>query len=146
MRLIDKYILRSFVLNYIILLLVMLLMIVVVSLIVNIDEFIGPRHAPFDGVLSGTLYTIADFYFPNMFLLFVMMGGLATVGAMGFTFTALSRTGELLGMIAGGISLYRVALPVLVAGCILSLLALPMQEWVIPPLAGKLARGPSDAQ
>ncbi len=146
MRTLDKYVLRGFMINFTILLVVMLLLIVVVSLIVNIDEFIGARHAPFDGVLLGSLYTIVDFYFPNLFLLYIIMGGLATVGALGFTFSAMARSGELLGMITGGVSLHRVALPVLVAGCVLSLLALPMQEWVIPPLAGKLARGPSDAK
>ena len=43
-------------------------------------------------------------------------------------------------MVASGISLYRVAAPVLIAGMALSVLTLPVQELLIPRVADKLLR------
>ena len=59
---------------------------------------------------------------------------------MGFTLSGLGRSRELTAMVSSGISLYRVAMPILVAGIALNILALPIQEFIIPELAGKLGR------
>ena len=49
---------------------------------------------------------------------------------------ALGRNRELTAMVSSGISLYRVAMPILIAGIALNVLALPVQEFVLPHLAG----------
>jgi lipopolysaccharide export system permease protein len=59
---------------------------------------------------------------------------------MGFTLSGLSRSRELTAMTSSGISLYRVAMPILVAGIGLNVLALPVQEFIVPRLADKLSR------
>jgi lipopolysaccharide export LptBFGC system permease protein LptF len=91
-----------------------------------------------------TVWVIADYYLPLMLLIYTFFSGLVVLAAMGFTLAALSRQRELTAMVASGISLYRVALPLIVTGAVLSALALPVQELVIPRLSDKLARGKSE--
>ncbi len=148
MKLLDRYILRLFLLNFIILLVVVMAMIVTVDLMFNLDEFMdaGRRIAEVDGG-SGFMATVRvalDFYIPQVCFIYVYLAGLIVIAAMGFTFTALSRTGELVTMIAGGISLYRVAAPVLVAACAINGLTLLDQELVIPRFIDKLTRKVSE--
>src|SRR5690606_33471373 len=57
-----------------------------------------------------------------------------------FTLTGLARNREIIAVISSGISMYRIAAPVVVAGCLLNLLTLPVQEYLIPPVKEKLAR------
>jgi lipopolysaccharide export system permease protein len=91
----------------------------------------------------GVVVMLFDYYAPVLVLLYVFFCGLLVVAAMGFTLSAMSRTRELTAIVASGISLYRVAAPVLVVGIALSALALPLQEWVIPEVSAKLARSKS---
>src|SRR5690606_18934202 len=45
-----------------------------------------------------------------------------------------------LAIVASGVSLFRLAAPIVVTGVLLNALVLPVQEFVVPPLAGKLSR------
>lgn len=94
--------------------------------------------------VRSTLFKIFDYYGPVVLLLFVYFSGVLTLGALGFTFTAMVRNRELTAIVASGVSMYRIAAPVLIVGIAVNALALPIQEFLIPPLAPKLARGPSD--
>jgi len=47
-------------------------------------------------------------------------------------------------MLAGGISMYRIALPIFIMGFILNIALASVQEFVLPPLAKNLARTPPD--
>lgn len=147
MKTLDRYIIKQFLINFGILFLVMMSLFVVVDLIVDIDEFVqaGEAHAEmwYGSKWTATLATIIDYYGPVVLLLYVFCNGLIVVAAMGFTITGLQRHRELTAVIASGISLYRVAAPVLVTGVILSALTLPVQEFILPPLAPKLLRSKS---
>jgi len=120
-------------------------LVVLVDLLLDFDRFVDAgrlRADQFGGsVVVATLYSILDYYYPVTLLAFVFLSGLLVVAAMGFTLWGMGKAGELVALIAGGVSLYRVAAPVLVAGCLVNLLAMPMQEYLIPALADKLARG-----
>ncbi len=149
MQTLDRYILKQFLTNFVILLAVLMGLFIVVDLIVDLDEFLqaGKEHADRDGFgipIVATLYTVVDYYVPVVLLIYVFFSGLIVVGAMGFTVTALQRQRELIAMLAGGISLYRVALPILLGGALLSAVTLPVQEFVLPNLAGKLMRSKAD--
>ena len=78
-------------------------------------------------------------------LVYVAMSGLIVVAAMGFTVSQMQRNRELTALLAGGVSLYRVAAPILIAGFCFNLVALPVQELLIPPLAEKILRPKSQA-
>lgn len=148
MKTLDRYIVRQFLTNFAILFVVLMSLFVVVDLIVDLDEFIqaGAAHADawFGGRWVATLGITVGYYGPMVLLVYVFFNGLIVVGAMGFTLTNLQRTRELTAMIASGVSLYRVAAPLLVTGLLLSALTLPVQEFILPPLAPQLVRKKSE--
>lgn len=147
MKILDRLLIRTFAINYAVIFAVLVSMYVVVSLVVDLDEFVaaGSVRAPAWGGwrVVGTLAVVLDFYLPQVALLFVYASGIVAVGAAGFTFMAMQRNRELTALVASGVSLYRVAAPVVVAGVALSSLALPVQELLIPPLASRLLRRPN---
>ena len=146
----DTYLTRLFLINFVVLLAVLMTLFVLVDFIVDIDEFLQAGAAwAAQGRYGGnrplaTVAAVLGYYGPQSLLIYVFLSGPIVVGAMGFTFTQLARQRELLAMMAGGISLHRVGLPVLVAGGILAAATLPVQEFVLPPLAGKLLRAKAE--
>lgn len=146
MKTLDRYIIKLFVQNYVILCVVLSGLYVLVDLIVDLDEFLkaGREHGKgIGGIIPGTAWVMLDYYGPVLLLIFSAMSGLLVVAAMGFTIAQLQRSREITAILASGISLYRVAVPVLVAGFAINLLVLPVQEYAIPPLAEKLVRSKS---
>jgi len=148
LKTLDRYIVRQFIMNFIILSVVMMGLYVLVDLIVDLDEFLKAGRENADhrgGVFLGTLWVLWDFYGPFLLLVYVSMSGLIVVAAMGFTISQMQRSRELTAILAGGISLYRVAAPILVAGFIFNLLTMPVQELLIPQFAQKIVRAKSQA-
>ena len=146
MKTLDRYIIRTFLINFAILFVVLMSLFVVIDLIVDLDEFLkGGRHRAGESgnVLLGTIITIADYYGPVMVLLYVFLSGLIVTAAMGFTVIAMQRARELTAIVASGISMYRIAAPIVLVGIALNALTLPCQELLIPAVASKLARSKS---
>ncbi len=148
MQIIDRYIIRQFLMNFVILLVVFMTMFVIGDVMIEMDEFIdagGEYAEENDGsVLFGTLVIIADYYGPMIAMIYVFFSGVLVVGAMGFTFATMIRNRELLALVASGVNMYRIAMPVLIVGCLLNMMTIVNQELIIPPLAGKLTRAKSD--
>jgi len=147
-KVLDRYIIRQFVINFAILSVVMMGLYVLVDLIVDLDEFLEAGRELADqrgGTLLATLWVLGDYYGPFLLLVYVAMSGLIVVAAMGFTIAQMQRNRELIALLAGGVSLYRVAAPILVTGFIFNLISLPVQEVLIPPLAEKIVRPKSQA-
>ncbi|WP_432797108.1 LptF/LptG family permease [Poriferisphaera sp. WC338] len=198
MKTLSYYIIKQFLINFVILLAVLMLLFVLVDLIIDMDDFVkaganwaaqrnvasvaAARDLPASeltrlldtnagdaafantlgisvedvGVIKqavepgtvmsvvGTAWHIIDYYAPIMLLIYVFFSGLIVTAAMGFTFSALLRTRELSAMISSGISLYRVAMPIVIVGGILSLINLPIQEYAVPALASKITRDKLD--
>lgn len=150
MKTLDRYILHSFAINYLILLVVLTLLINTLDLILNQDEFVkaGRVYAERWGwsVFAATLWAVWDFYWPQVFFYFIYLSGLLGAAAVGFTLAQLQRNRELVAMVAGGISLHRVAMPMLLAGALCSALLVIDQEFVIahPAMQRKLNRSHPD--
>ena len=145
MKIIDRYIIRQFLVNFVILAVVLATLSVLVSVLVDLDEYLdaGRVWAARGGypVWVGTAWAIFDFTGPLLVLAYVYLSGLLVVGAMGFTFTTMHSARELIAILASGVSMYRIAAPVVIAASLLVGLSLVNQEFLIPPLAPKIARG-----
>jgi lipopolysaccharide export system permease protein len=140
----DRYILRRFIKNYTISMFVLMSLYVVLHLFVNLDEF---TETVGEGQGVGRVFTnICDYYGYNLFLYFAQLSGAITLFAGAVTLAQMQRANELTAVLSSGVSLYRVAAPVALAGLIMSGLWVVDQELILPRIAHKLARPPDDVE
>jgi lipopolysaccharide export system permease protein len=139
MKILDRYVLLSFLRDYLISVMVLIGMYIVLDMVFNFDELVGSRETlhltTFD-----ILFNLADYYFFQSFLIFAHLSGIIPVVATGFTLIRLSRSNELSAVLAAGIPLLRLALPIAVAAVILQGLLAVDQELIIPNIIPKLTR------
>jgi lipopolysaccharide export system permease protein len=147
LKLLDRYIIRQFLINFSILLVVLMTLFILVDLIIDFDEFLEAGQVHQDrwqgSPLLATIAITLGYYGPVVLLIYTFFNGLIVLAAMGFTLTGLLRNRELIAVVASGVSLYRVAAPIIVAGLLLILLALPVQEFVLPGMSAALTRSKS---
>jgi lipopolysaccharide export system permease protein len=144
MKILDRYVLVSFLKNYLISFMVLVGMYVVLDMVFNFDELANLKtktagDSGFESVLT-SIGSIADFYFHQAFLFFVHLSGIIPVVAAAFTLMRLSRFNELTAVLAAGVPLLRVAMPIIIAGVIVNGLMIADQEIVIPRIMHKLTR------
>ncbi len=142
MKTLDRYILRSFVVNYFFAMTILIGLYIILDLFVNLDEFTGMRSKG----IAQTLGRMADYYGHNLFLYFSQLAGVISVVAACFTLGRLHLSNELTAIMSAGVSLYRVATPILLAGLAMNCLWFVDQEFVIPGIAQKLARKHGDLE
>ncbi|UCE61323.1 MAG: LptF/LptG family permease [Phycisphaerales bacterium] len=135
----DRYILRSLMINYLITLTVMICLYVVLDMFVNMDEFTEQGHP-----LSTVIGNIVDYYTPNVFLFFAQLSGVITLFSCMATIARLRKQNELTAILSSGVSLYRVAAPIVVFGLATTTLLILDTECLIPAVAHKLARDHDD--
>jgi lipopolysaccharide export LptBFGC system permease protein LptF len=141
MKLIDRYVITTFLKNYLISFLVLVGMYVVLDMIFNIDELAEIKQSSSGlGALLGFLTYIGDFYFYQIFLYFVHLSGMIAVVAASFTLIRMIRFNELSALLSAGVPLLRVAMPIIIAALLLNVLLWVDQELIIPQLIHKLVR------
>lgn len=155
MTLLDRYIGRQFLINVGVLLTILFSFVVVIDVSLNLSRFTkiaaelaAPAGGEEPGFLRRTFVTvlvIVNLWWPRLLQLFNFLLGLVMVAAMGFTCAQLNRNREFLAMLAAGLSLRRVARPILIVGAGLTLLQALNQELVIPRIAPLLTRDHGDA-
>ncbi|MEX2673147.1 MAG: LptF/LptG family permease [Phycisphaeraceae bacterium] len=147
MKILDRYIMRLYLLNFVILFVVITGLILLINLIVNFDKFVNAAAQEGGNPLARAWHIIslaADFYGPQIFLYYNYMVGLLPVGAAAFTLTQLLRTRELTAILAGGISMQRIAMPILALGFAANVLMVLNQELMLPSMAQQLQRRHGD--
>jgi lipopolysaccharide export LptBFGC system permease protein LptF len=87
---------------------------------------------------------MADYYGPNVLLYFSQLSGIITLFACGAVLARMRKLHEMTAILASGVSLYRVARPVLVFAVLMTGLLVLDTEVLIPSLAHKLAREHDD--
>jgi lipopolysaccharide export system permease protein len=102
------------------------------------------EQASASSTMLGVFYNVADFYFFQSFLFFNHLSGIIPVVAAAFTLMRLSRFNELTAVMAAGVPLLRVAMPIILAGVTLNALVIVNQELIIPNSAEKLSRDRED--
>lgn len=136
LSILDGYVARTFLGSFVILLAVGVALYVVTDLLVNIDEFtrdhgLAPREV---------LALMADFYGHNLPLYFSQLCGPAIAIAAAFTLGYMLRNNEMTALVASGMPLQRIVVPL--ATCAVGLVALWIanRELVMPAWAAKIAR------
>ena len=114
---------------------------VILDMVFNFDELAELKASEQQGTLAAwaVAWSIVDYYFHQSFLIFVHLSGIIPVVAAAFTFIRMSRFNELTAILAAGVSLLRVAAPVIFCGVVINILLLPItQELIIPSMIPKL--------
>lgn len=139
MKILDRYVLRSFLVNYLISFLVLIGMYIVLDMVFNFDELVQTKG---DIQISTVtlLAQIARHYFFQSFLIFVHLSGIIPVVAAAFTLIRMSRTNEVPAILAAGVPLLRVAAPIIFAAMILQGLLAVDQELIIPNIIMELTQ------
>lgn len=140
MRTLDRYLVVTFLRSYVILLLVGMVLYIVSDLLVNLDEFTENREL----TLGQVLWTMADYYGCNLPLYFAQLAGPVMAFAGAFTFAIMLRNNEMTALVAAGVRLQRLAVPVLVCAAVLIALWVANREFILPRLAHKIARHHDD--
>ncbi len=135
MSTLDRYIIKSLSVNYLISLAVLMSTYVALDLFFNFDEFMQEDGIPFIDVV----HAMGAYYGTHLFLYFGQIAGVIALFAMAVTLARLQRDNEFVAIVASGVSLYRVALTVILTGVALNALWLIDQEMIIPRLAPRLA-------
>lgn len=122
-KILDKYIVKQFVLSILFGLVTFALIFIVVDLMENLDDFID-QQVPREIILIYYLYFLPEIIrltLPISILLSCM-----------FTVGKLNNFNELTVIKASSISLYRFMLPFIVVGIVLSLFAIFFSGWIVP--------------
>jgi len=138
---VGRYVAGTFLVSYVLLTLVGLGLYVLTDLLVNIDEFTQEQNLP-PGVV---LWRIAQFYLCNLPLYYSQLSGPLVAVAAAFTFGMMLRNNELTALVAAGMPLHRLVVPVLACAVPLAGVWLANRELLIPRLAHQVARSHDDA-
>src|SRR5277367_6228503 len=131
MRILDRYVLKTFLKNYLISLMVLIGMYIVLDMVFNFGDLVDVRGANEQAGMQtvlGTIRDIVDYYFYQCFVIFEHMSGIIPVVAAAFTLLRLSRFNELTAILAAGVPLLRVALPIVYCGVALNFILLPITQ------------------
>lgn len=130
MRILDRYIIRQFIVSFLFGLIAFLMIFVLVDAMEHLDDFIDAR-APVSVVVE---YYIA--FLPEIIKLMtpvaVLLGSLFVIGR-------LSTNSELTAMKSSGVSLYRILAPFLVVAFLISFASVYLNGWVVPRANSKKA-------
>ena len=123
MKLLDLYISKRFLGNLLFSLLAFIVIFIVVDLVENFDKFLD-RAVPPNIIILNYVYFL-PFIIVMVLPICVLLASLFCTGNM-------SKHNELVAMKATGISLYRILLPMLILGFIISLATLFIDELITP--------------
>jgi len=155
MSTLDRYIARQYLFNVSALLLILFSFVLVIDVSLNLDRFL--RLADQLGIQDSgeepgairqalvTILLIADLWWPKLLQLYNFLIGMILVGAMGFTFSQMTKHREFIALMAAGVSLHRVMRPVLVIAIAFTGLQIINMELIIPKIAPLLVREHSSA-
>src|ERR1700722_13816209 len=141
MKILDRYVIISFIKNYCISFMVLVGMYVVLDMVFNFNNMVAfqPNSSAIATVID-TLRDMGDYYFYQIFLVFVHLSGIIPVVAAAFTLMRFSRFNELSAMLSSGVPLLRITMPIILASVVLNGLLLVDQEAVIPQMIPQLVR------
>ncbi|MDQ3438997.1 MAG: LptF/LptG family permease [Planctomycetota bacterium] len=149
MKILDRHVLLSFLRNYLLSFMVLIGLYVTLDMVFQFDEFakVG-RNAGSEG--SGSAWVVVrhilDFYSYRVFLIFAYLSGVIPVVAAAFTIIRMTRFNEMTAILAAGVPLLRVVMPIIIAALVLNALLVVDQELIIPRMIPNLIRQHDDVE
>jgi lipopolysaccharide export system permease protein len=143
MRILTRHVLLSFLRNYLISFMVLIGLYVTMDMVFAFDEFAEVKGRTGTEGTEGTLVVIkhiANYYAYQMFLIFAYLSGVIPVVAAAFTIIRMTRFNEMTAILAAGVPLLRVAMPIVIAAMVLNVLLIVDQELLIPRMIPMLIR------
>ncbi len=135
MKTLDRYIVRTFLTNVVLLFVVMMMLRIVADLFINIDEFANVE-AP--GIFAKVLH-VFRYYAYQSTTYFIELGGVIIVAAATFSLASMNHSNELTAILASGVSLHRVTMPIIICAMVMGGLIILDQELVVPRVAYRLS-------
>jgi len=123
MRILDVYLLKTFALPWLSCLLGFTFLFVIVDLVENLNDFVD-AGIPFLGVVQ--------YYVRFLPSIWMYVGPITLLLGLLYALYQLTRNNEVIAMRASGISLYRVLLPFIVLGALVSLFSMHISRTVAP--------------
>ncbi len=135
-KILDRYVAKNFLIGYAIAFLVLVGMRILIDLSVNVDEFTENKAYSTSMILAN----IFEFYRVQSLLYFRDFAGIITVVAAVFSLGNMTKKNELIAVMASGISLKRIIMPIIVLSIALTALLVVDQEVLIPNKATELTK------
>ena len=149
MRTLDRYVTRSFLWSFVLLFLVVMSLRVIVDMSINMDEFLKIKVVENgrerDATVQEKTSNIVAYYTNQSVMYIPELGGIIIVISAAFTLGRMNHSNELTAMLASGVSLRRVVLPIIACAVLLDVLIVLDQEYLVPQMADKLVRNRDEA-
>ena len=133
MKVLDRYIIKSMLLSYLICISIVLSFYIIIDLFANFDDF-----TEYTKILKETqnknisiFALVLKFYFYHVPLIFYNLSPIITLMAAIFTITRMNKSNELTPLKSSGISMYRLFYPLIGFALVISLLMVIIQEFTI---------------
>lgn len=137
MKILDRYVIKQFLIGYLIAFCVLIGMIIAMDLFINLDEF--AEHSELGA--KAVMMNILTFYGSRAAVWFRDMAGVITVIAAVFSLIRMTKNNELIAVMASGMSLKRFIAPIIAMAALLTTLQVADQEFLIPRMTAQLTRG-----
>ncbi len=145
MKTLDRYVVRNFLISALLCFVTLMALRVMADLFFNMDEF-AKKRADEEKSLRLVAGEIATYYGYQSLAYFRELGGVIIVAAAAFSLGRMNHTNELTAMLASGVSLRRVLLPIVLCAVGLNVLVVLDTELLIPRFKGQLIRSRDDVE
>ncbi|MEA3328184.1 MAG: LptF/LptG family permease [Candidatus Omnitrophota bacterium] len=123
MRILDKYLIKQFILPFLYCVLIFISLYVVIDLFDHLDEILKERVEP---------AVLGRYYLSFVPLIFVQTAPIALLLSIIYSLGILNRYNEIIAMRTNGISILRIITPFIIVGLILSLINFVISDKIIP--------------
>lgn len=123
MKIIDRYIIRQFLISWLFGILAFLIIFIIIDMMEKLDDFIV-ANAP-----SVVIFQYYLAYSPEIIKLMIPV---AVLLAALFVVGRLSSQSELAALKASGVSMYRILAPFMIVALVISLLSIYVNGWLVP--------------
>lgn len=145
MKTLDRYIVKNFLLSALLCFVTLMALRTVADLFFNMDEFTKKRKDE-EKTVRIVVEEIGAYYGYQSLAYFRELGGVIIVSAAAFSLARMNHTNELTAVLASGVSLRRVLLPVLACAVGLNFLVVLDSEFLIPRARHRLIRSRDDVE